>query len=207
MWVRSTALAAMIALAGCAGVESVGRNAQRGTAPPPPAARTAPPPAVTAPAPTPAPAAAPAIVTPPPSAQLPPPRAQTTAPAPSASPPSQVATVTPPPQQRPAPPPVAAPRVTVPTPAPSTPASTTPESDDAIVVPGQRETQVQPPNGDPRSRIERMEDVRSWDQCVTQVQSAFERDPMRPQMDTPEDYCSRTLGMRDRLAVPDSRRR
>lgn len=159
---RLAVSAALIAMAGCAGVESMGRNAQRTEMPPPPEAAAA--------------------------TQMP-------APAPPAAAPST-------------PPPAAAP------PAAATPAqdasaqdAEADESEGAIVVPGQREMQVPPPSGDPRSVAERMEDVRAWDQCVTATQSAFERDPMRPQLDSPEEYCSRTLGMADRTAVPASRRR
>jgi hypothetical protein len=74
-----------------------------------------------------------------------------------------------------------------------------------IIVPGVRERQVQPPRGDPRSTSERMEDIRAWDQCVTRVQAAFESDPMSPQLDSPEEYCSQSLGMAERDAVPLSR--
>ncbi|MGH6951365.1 MAG: hypothetical protein ACREH4_10850, partial [Vitreimonas sp.] len=81
------------------------------------------------------------------------------------------------------------------------------EEEGGIVVPGQREMQVQPPSGDPRSVAERTRDVRAWDQCITASQSAFESDPMRPQLDSPEEQCSRSLGMANRTAVPDSRRR
>lgn len=103
--------------------------------------------------------------------------------------------------------PVAAPNVTVAPPAPTRPAVQTEPSDGSIVVPGGPERQVPPPSGDPRSIAERMEDVRAWDQCVTAVQAAFEADPMRPQLETPEDYCSRSLGMANRTAVPEGRRR
>lgn len=102
--------------------------------------------------------------------------------------------------------PVAAPNVSVPTPQPQPQASTRAGGND-IVVPGQREQQVQPPAGDPRSMAQRMEDVRAWDRCVTEVQAAFETDPMRPQLETPEEYCRRSLGMASRLAVPESRLR
>src|SRR5262245_39426095 len=78
------------------------------------------------------------------------------------------------------------------------------DDDGAIVVPGQREMQVPPPNGDPRSVAERMQDVRTWDRCVTDAQ-ATDSDPMRPQFDTPEEYCRQTLGMASRTAVPASR--
>jgi hypothetical protein len=73
-------------------------------------------------------------------------------------------------------------------------------------VPGQGNVQVTPP-GDPRSNEERMADIRAWDQCVLQVQSAFDADPMRPQLTTPEEYCRDSLGMAERTAVPISRRR
>jgi hypothetical protein len=119
----------------------------------------------------------------------------------------------------PAPPPQAAaqaePAEPAPTPTPSVvapdvsaPAPTPPPErragDDEIVVPGAVETQVLPP-GDPRSNAERMEDIRAWDQCVTHVQAAYERDPMRPQLTSPEEYCRESLGMASRLAVPESR--
>ncbi len=147
---RTAVLAALIALAGCASVESAGRNA-RGDLPPPPEA--------VAPADLSAPA--------PPMQSAPPPAPAQTASAQGAD---------------------------------------EDQGDGAIVVPGQREMQVQPPAGDPRSVAERTEDVRAWDQCVTGMQSSFERDPMRPQLDSPEEYCSRTLGMAERTAVPASRR-
>ncbi|MBY0564023.1 MAG: hypothetical protein K2P58_07535 [Hyphomonadaceae bacterium] len=100
-------------------------------------------------------------------------------------------------------PPVAAPNVSV---APA-PAPQPPRDPNEVTVPGQVERQVPPPEGDPRSTLERMEDIRAWDQCVTEVQSASEGDPMRPQLDNPEEYCRNALGMSDRLAVPESRRR
>lgn len=98
--------------------------------------------------------------------------------------------------------PVAAPEVSAPAPPPA-PAPRS--ADDDIVVPGQVESQVPPPQGDPRTSAQRTEDIRAWDQCVMQVQAAAERDPMRPQLDSPEEYCASTLGMADRLAVPESR--
>jgi hypothetical protein len=106
------------------------------------------------------------------------------------------------PTQQPAPGPVAAPGVTAPTPQPQ-PAQAD-ERDGDVIVPGERERQVPPP-GDPRTTAERVEDIRRWDTCVMEVQNAFDRDPMRPQLTSPEEYCSQTLGMGDRLAVPDSR--
>jgi hypothetical protein len=92
-----------------------------------------------------------------------------------------------------------------PAPQPDRPVTTAARDDDDVVVPGQRERQVRPPNGDPRSNAERMEDVRAWDQCVIRVQAAYDRDPMRPQLDTPEDYCRESLGMADRDSIPASR--
>jgi hypothetical protein len=88
--------------------------------------------------------------------------------------------------------------------APPAPAPPPPPGD--IVVPGQVERAV-PPIGDPRSVGERAADVRAWDDCVVRAQGVAESDPMRPQMDTPEEACSRALGMANRTAVPESRRR
>jgi hypothetical protein len=50
-----------------------------------------------------------------------------------------------------------------------------------------------------------MQDIRAWDQCVMRVQGAAEADPLRPQLVTPEDYCSQSLGMANRTAIPQSR--
>lgn len=172
---RIAAAAALIALAGCAGMESAGRNARtsepsRVSSTPPPAVASAPAPAVTA---------------------APPPQA-----APVAAPPSAAA-----PQ-----PSVAAPGL--PPAQAEQPATTTasgPADDETVVVPGVRERQVPPPNGDPRSNAERMEDIRAWDRCVMRVQAAADADPLRPQLETPEDYCRESLGMANRTAVPASR--
>lgn len=170
MLARSAATAVLIALAGCAGMESAGRSAR--TAEPTPVASAPPPTATPAPAQTP--------VAPPPPA---------TEPAPAAPPPAP----TPAPQTPP--PPAEASEETV----------AAPRASGDVVVPGARQRQVQPPGGDPRSNAERMQDIRAWDQCVMRVQSAFERDPMRPQLQTPEEYCRQSLGMADRTAVPASR--
>lgn len=153
---RIAAAAALIALAGCAGMESAGRNASR--SPEPARVASAPPQAMPAPTPTPA-------VTPPPPA----------APAPTitaAAPPPRPVTAAPPVTRTQAPPPAAVP--------PDQPIAATPRDDDdnsTVVVPGVRERQVQPPNGDPRSNLERMQDIRAWDQCVMRVQNAAEADP------------------------------
>lgn len=190
---RLAAMAVCVSLAACANLEPAGRNASRAPQPSRPAA--------SAPAPVAAPAPAP-VATPAPA-----PVARPT-PAPAAAPtPAPVVA----PRATPAPTtPAPAPTVARPAPAEPAPAATrsgtfTPNpQDDEVVVPGQRERQITPP-GDPRSTSERMEDIRSWDQCVTRVQSAYERDPMRPQLDSPEQYCARSLGMADRDAVPISR--
>lgn len=115
-------------------------------------------------------------------------------------PPATASTPAPTPAAQPAP--AAAPNVAAP--------AATPEprsNDGSIIVPGARPQPVPAPPGDPRSVAERTEDVRAWDQCVTHAQAQFETDPMRPQLETPEDVCSRSLGMANRLAVPASRRR
>jgi hypothetical protein len=178
MFGRVAAAAALIALAGCAGMESAGRNASR--SPEPTRVATAPPAQVSAPAPQVAPA--PAVSAPPVAA------AATPAPTSTAS----------------SPPPVGAQRA-APAPQADQPVTTATRDDDDVVVPGQRERQVRPPNGDPRSNAERMQDIRAWDQCVVRVQSAYDRDPMRPQLDSPEDYCRESLGMADRSSIPLSR--
>lgn len=195
---RLAIVALAVGLAGCAGLEPAGRNARGGPSP-----------TATASTPTP-PRNAPPVALPTPQATTPAPQAAT-APQqrpPLAVPPSQQtapAAATPPVRTQPAAPPVAAPHVTVPTPAPSQPARAL-SPDDDIIVPGQVQTQVPAPAGDPRSNEERRADVRSWDQCITQVQSAFDGDPMSAQLTTPEEYCAQSLGMSGRTAVPFSRR-
>ncbi len=199
---RLAIVALAVGLAGCAGLEPAGRNARSTgpvpTASAPPPQRTAalpPPQASQPPQTTPAPQPAPQITVPP--------EAQRQQPAP-------VATTPPPQRTQPPAPPVAAPQVSVPTPAPAqdTSAPARPRSaDEDIVVPGQVTTQVPPPAGDPRTNEERRADIRSWDQCIMQVQNAFDSDPMRPQLTTPEEYCSTSLGMAERTSVPIGRQR
>ena len=184
---RLAVVALAVGLASCAGLEPAGRNARGGpaataTAP----QRTNPPVALPPPQTTTAPQTTPQLI-------LPPDRqTAATTPAPARTQPS-------------APPPVAAPQVTVPIPEPAEPARAL-SPDDDIVVPGQVQTQVPPPAGDPRSNEERRTDVRAWDQCLIEVQSAFDSDPMRPQLTTPEEYCGQSLGMASRTGVPISRR-
>lgn len=205
---RIAALAALLVLAGCANVESVGRNARSGASTPAPQTAPAPrpvpqpSPAVTLPARQPQ-AAAPTVPTPAPRAPLTTPPPAVSAPAPSVVAPTPTPAPAPqPPAPRAEAPPVAS-QVSVPTP---TPPPSRPRSDDEdIVVPGQAQEQVIAPEGDFRSRAERMEDIRSWDRCITSVQAVYERDPMRPQLTSPEDYCSQSLGMADRNSIPDSR--
>lgn len=195
---RLAIVALAVGLASCAGIEPAGRNARSGPsnsapAPQPQQQRPALPPPQAMPAPQ-------ATQTPQPAPQLTiPPAQQRQQPAP--------AVATPPPQRtQAAAPPVAAPQVTVPTPAPAPAASRPASDDDDIVVPGQVQAQVPPPAGDPRTNEERRADIRSWDQCVMQVQSAFDSDPMSPQLTTPEEYCANSLGMSDRTSVPIARR-
>lgn len=207
---RFAALAALVMLAACANVESVGRNS-RAEAPMP-----------AAPAPRPAPQPSPAVNLPPPQAPAAtapaaaPARAPLTNPPPSVSSPAPQVAAAPtlrviPPAPQPVPraegpaiaaPPVAS-QVSVPTPAP--PPSRPRSDDEDIIVPGQAQEQVIAPEGDFRSRAERTEDIRAWDQCVTSVQAVYERDPMRPALTSPEEYCSSSLGMSSRDAIPDSR--
>lgn len=157
---RIAAMAALMALMGCAGMEPAGRNASRAPQAAPPPAASAPAPSVVAPPPAP-------VASPPPVASAPPPAASEVAPSPE-------------------------------------PVDTRAGGND-VVVPGMRERQIPAPGGDPRSAAERMEDISAWDRCVMRVQSAFESDPMRPQLESPEEYCRQSLGMANREAIPISR--
>lgn len=108
------------------------------------------------------------------------------------------------PQDAPPPPPGAAPGIVAPgVQAPPPPRAPPPRGD--VVVPGQVDRQVTPPAGDPRSNAQRAADIRNWDRCVMQAQNMGESDPTRPVLDTPEDICSRDLGMANRTAVPQER--
>lgn len=188
---RLVAIATVAALAGCAGMESAGRNASRDQVASTPTPAPAPRPVASAP--TPPPAAAP----------LPAPVVSAPRPAPTPAPTVTAAPAPPPPQA------VITPRTTAAPPIEDDEAPTSVDTSrraaSDIIVPGVRERQVQPPRGDPRSTSERMTDIRAWDQCVTRVQAAFESDPMSPQLDSPEEYCSESLGMTNRDAVPLSR--
>ncbi|MES1158561.1 MAG: hypothetical protein ABUL42_01575 [Terricaulis silvestris] len=127
------------------------------------------------------------------SREAPPPVAAQPAAAPAVAPAPAAAPVTPPPGA------VTVPGVAVTPPPPRR------GDDNDIVVPGVQQRQVQPPHGDPRTESERMADIRAWDRCITHVQDAGARDPTRPSLDDPEDYCRRSLGMANRLAVPLNR--
>ena|SRR5688572_23928024 len=125
-----------------------------------------------------------------------------------AAPPPPVETVAPRVQPTPQPAQPVGPVVTVPAPAPApmTPPPVRTSGGEDVVVPGVRERQVPPPGGDNRSVSERMSDIRAWDDCVMRVQGRGESDPMRAQLDSPEDVCRERLGMSSRTSVPDSRR-
>ena len=195
MFGRMSVLAALLVLAACANVTPAGRNARAGemeTAPAPAPRVVATTPETVRPAPTP---------TLPPPSPAPAARASTPTPAPAlVTPPAAAPTyVAPPPSTAVVAPPVAAPSV-------AAPAAERPpprRNDEDIVVPG-TPRQITPP-GDPRTASERMQDINSWDRCVTHVQAAYESDPMRPQLQTPEEYCAQSLGMANRDAIPISR--
>jgi hypothetical protein len=191
MLARTAAVAGLIALAGCAGMESAGRNART-----PEPTRVA-----SAPAAPPAPAPAQTVAAPPPAMQAPAPSASTPPPVQRAP----VAAAPPAPTQTPAAAPPPQRTQTTPPPEDEAPVATAARRSGDVVVPGARQRQVPAPGGDPRSTAERMQDVRAWDQCVMRVQAAGEADPMRPQLTTPEEYCRTSLGMAERGAVPASR--
>ncbi|GAM97524.1 proline-rich protein [alpha proteobacterium U9-1i] len=181
-------LAVLVLATACAGVTPAGRNSGRA-----PSADA--PPAMSTPAPVPAQQVQPAPRTVQQPAPLPPQQVQ---PAPQTV--QQSAPLPPPPVERA--PPVASEATVAPAPRPAPRDA----EDDEVVVESTREGQVPPPEGDPRSNLERMRDVRAWDQCVSRAQARGESDPMRPALDTPEELCARSLGMSDRFAVPVSRR-
>lgn len=83
--------------------------------------------------------------------------------------------------------------------------TTPPPADGDIVVPGRVDVPAPTPPGDPRSRAQRMRDIRAWDRCLIRAQSVADADPTRYQPETPEQLCRERLGMADRTAVPISR--
>jgi len=95
----------------------------------------------------------------------------------------------------------AAPGVTV-APLPQPPAA----RDGDITVPSGREIPAPSPGNDTRTNEQRTRDIRAWDQCVMRAQGMAESDANRPQLTSPEEICSRRLGMGSRTSVPDSRR-
>ena len=77
-----------------------------------------------------------------------------------------------------------------------------------VTVPGTLERPAPSPDGDPRTPQQRTRDRRAFDKCVSRVQDRLEDSiGANPVMDSPEDYCSRRMGMKDRNAVPASRYR
>lgn len=81
-----------------------------------------------------------------------------------------------------------------------------PRGDEDLTVPGGRDIPV-PSGTDPRTNEQRMAHVRAWDTCVMRLQNQAEDNPTRPALNTPEDVCSRQLGMAGRMSIPDSFRR
>jgi hypothetical protein len=86
------------------------------------------------------------------------------------------------------------------------PDTSRPPTTSSVTVPGIIERPVPPPPGDARTVRERMRDIRNWDKCVLHAQAHADTDPLRPQLETPEDYCRERLGMANRTAVPFDRR-
>lgn len=77
-------------------------------------------------------------------------------------------------------------------------------SGDSIVVPGTVEREVKLPDGDVRSTRQRMRDRARFDRCVMKVKDRESDSPgANPVGNSPEEYCSQRLGMRDRNAAPD----
>jgi hypothetical protein len=74
-----------------------------------------------------------------------------------------------------------------------------PGSEEVVIAPEAK--RATPPDGDPRSVGERREDAMAYDKCVLR---AHFMDTANPVQGTPEEYCSRKLGMEDRNAVPNS---
>lgn len=72
-----------------------------------------------------------------------------------------------------------------------------------ITVPSPLEEPTPQPPGDPRTTEQRMRDIRAWDRCVSRAQAQqSEARPGQAIMDSPEEICSQSLGMRDRTSVP-----
>lgn len=124
---------------------------------------------------------------------------ESAAPEPSRAPPPPVASAAPAPTA-PAGPSIAAPGVTV------APVLQPRVREGDVTVPGQREIPAPSPTNDTRTNEQRMRDIRAWDQCVMRAQGMAESDSNRPQLTSPEEICSRSLGMGSRTSVPDSRR-
>ncbi len=120
--------------------------------------------------------------------------------APPPPPSAAAAPVTPAPPPAATGPSAAAPGVTLPAePAP-------PVRSGDITVPGGREIPAPTPSSDTRTNEQRAQDIRAWDNCVMRLQNRAEDNPTRPALTSPEEVCSRSLGMSSRTSVPDSRR-
>lgn len=74
-----------------------------------------------------------------------------------------------------------------------------PGSEDVVIAPEAK--RATPPDGDPRSIGEKREQAAAYDKCLL---TAKERQMYDPVGSTPEEYCSRRLGMADRDAIPNS---
>jgi hypothetical protein len=82
------------------------------------------------------------------------------------------------------------------------------EADPEIVVPGTKERPVEAPDGDPRPAAERRSDRLAYDRCVMRAQMRQSEDAYVNAVSlSPEEACSRALGMQDRKAVPNKRRK
>jgi hypothetical protein len=73
------------------------------------------------------------------------------------------------------------------------------EAEDIVIAPNQK--RAESPDGDPRSVAEMREHRQAFDKCTV---NAPEPDMFRPVDSTPEERCSKMLGMRNRNAIPDS---
>jgi len=82
---------------------------------------------------------------------------------------------------------------------PKTISSAPAANEDVLVTPSSKRPQS--PDGDPRSSAEIQADQMAYDRCLVSVPQS---DMHHPVESTPEEYCSRHLGMADRNAIPDS---
>lgn len=72
-----------------------------------------------------------------------------------------------------------------------------------INVPAPVEEATPQPPGDARTGEQRMRDIRAWDRCVSRAQGQMdEARPGQAILESPEEICTRALGMRSRESVP-----